>query len=111
MDINDNNTSSDNNVHKEKVAKLLDVAKLSNNEATNSFIKAQKSISNNICINYASVQFNKLNTMSKIGENIDDIESISKFIIDKKMVTMTKSIVTPLQSGKNQLLFDFFSSF
>ena len=88
-----------------EVLNLLNIAKNSCDSSKRLLVNSQSSISKRHCVNYATVQFNQLNRVHKNGENVKDIESVSKFIVNNDMIKMTQSIMFGDQSGKYQYVF------
>ena len=43
--------------------------------------------------------------MHKNGENINEVESVSKFIVEEKILSLTDNLVSTLQSGKLRIQF------
>ena len=77
----------------EQVLKLLDIAHDSNQKAKHFLLNSQSSISKRHCSNYATSQFKQLQAMAKNNEDINNVSTISPYIVDDNMIDMTKRMV------------------
>ena len=82
------------------VGDLLQIAKESNDKAKLLLVASQNNIAQQHCKTYASSQVSQLQLMHKNKEDINDVKSISRYIIQDNMVTMTKNVFNIDQSGK-----------
>ena len=78
---------------KQQIINILKVAKTSNKNARELLVKSQTSISNRVCSDYATDQFNSIHSMTKNNESIHEVNSISEFIVKDSMVNLTKELV------------------
>ena len=86
---------------KAELLKMFDVASSTSEVSYEHFLQAQSEICSKTCDKYASEQYSSLTRCSTFNENITLVQSISKFIINDKMVGMVNNIVGNFdQSGK-----------
>ena len=85
--------SPDKKLSKQQIINILKVAKTSNKNSRELLVKSQTSISNRVCSDYATEQFNQMHSMTKNNESIHEVNSISEFIVKDSMVNLTKELV------------------
>ena len=102
---NEKNKNTEEKMSSTQVVDMLKIAKDSNIASKRLFVQSQNSVAKRNCTTYASIQFRQLNRMVENGENTDIVKSISKSVVDKHMIDMTKRVILFNQSGKNQLYF------
>ena len=85
--------SPDKKLSKQQIINILKVAKTSNKNSRELLVKSQTSISNRVCSDYATEQFNQIHSMTKFNESIHEVNSISEFIVKDSMVNLTKELV------------------
>ena len=71
---------------------LIDIAEKSNHNMVDFFTRSQKEICKTTCINYANEQFGQVTSALKMGENIDNSDNVSKYIVSKEIVDLYKCI-------------------
>ena len=90
---------------KNKMGNLLKIADSSCDESKISFVTAQKSISKHVCNEYAHSQFTSLRLQTSIGEAIEDVENISTYVVNEKIINMTENLVATIQSSEFGIIF------
>ena len=109
---NEKNKNTEEKMSSTQIVDILKVAKDSNIASKRLFMQSQNSVSKTNCTNYAAIQFRQLSRMVENGEDTDSVKSISKSVVDKHMIDMTKKVILFNQSGKNQNIFHLiYSSF
>ena len=98
--LNDTETNDvDNKLTQSEVINLLQIAKDANQKSKNLLVGAQKAIGRRVCKTYASQQVTQLQLIHKNKEVVDNVKSISNFIVQDKMIQMTKQVFCRNQSG------------
>ena len=98
---NSDTSDSTTQLNCEQVVNILNIAKDSNNESKKLFIRSQNSISEHVCCQYASTQFSQVHNMNTNMEKLENAQSISTSIVNKRILNMTKELVAMKdQSGK-----------
>ena len=91
---NSNNKELEGRLSNAQVTDILEIAKDSGKQAKRLLVKAQSSISKRNCTDYAHQQLSQLNSMHKNNEKLDNVHSVSSYIISKDLMNITKSLVS-----------------
>lgn len=98
---NTKDADTDIKLSNDEIVTLLNIAKESNSKSKDLLVSSQSSISRRVCKTYAKSQVNQLELIHKNNENVNDVQSVSKFIVVDKMIEMSDKVnVISDRSGK-----------
>ena len=98
--IADFDASEDSKLNDYNKKQLLEIAKKSSISSKQLLVKSQTSIGRRACEDYAKKQYKQINKANTIGKDCSNIESISKYIVDKEILDMANNIVKNSKNGK-----------